>query len=393
MSRNIAAGIDIGTYQVKVMVTEQDAQAAKHFPRVVAAGSAESKGLRHGYVQNQTEAAQSVRAAVAQAEKAAGVKIRRALLSAGGIGLSSIRASGTVIISRADLEITDLDVKKAVDASQSGIPQPFGMNRQIIHTVPLQYKIDGKAVHGHPTGLKGNKLEVETLFITCLTHHLNGLVETIQEAGIEVEDVVAAPIAASLVTLTKAQKIAGCVLANIGSETASIAVFENNLPISVEVFPIGGSDITNDIALGLKIPLEDAEGIKRGTLVGGNPYPRKKLEEIIEARLSDIFDLIEAHLKKIGKNGLLPAGIILTGGGSSIETIQDIAKAALKLPSRVGSSSLREEIKGAVKDASWSVAYGLCILGESDGDRQENGMEFVKKTKNSITRWLSQFLP
>src|ERR1035437_7743881 len=176
------------------------------------------------------------------------------------------------------------------------------------------------------------------LFIPCIDHHLNDILESVEGAGIRVEDVMAAPVAASLVTLTKSQKIAGVVLCNIGAETVSIAVFENSVPVSLEVFPIGSTDITNDIALGLKVPLEEAEQIKIGAITG-NSYPRKKLEEIIEARLSDIFELIEAHLKKIGRSGLLPAGIVITGGGAGLGTIEDMARVALRLPSRVGSIS------------------------------------------------------
>ncbi len=247
-------------------------------------------------------------------------------------------------------------------------------------------------MYGKPLGMKGTKLEAKTLFITCLEHHFNDIIETLGEAGIEVEDIVAAPVAASLVTLSKTQKIAGCVLANIGSETVSIAVFENNIPISVEVFPLGGNDITNDIALGLKIPIEQAEDLKRGAILGVS-YPKKKLEEIIAARLSDIFDLIEAHLKKIGRNGLLPAGIVLTGGGSGIETLEDMAKAALRLPSRIAAVNFGEGNKVGIKDASWSVAFGLCILGLSEEDQGINGIKMTKKAGKDILSWLKQFLP
>ncbi|HBV00933.1 MAG TPA: hypothetical protein DEF00_00870 [Candidatus Taylorbacteria bacterium] len=187
--------------------------------------------------------------------------------------------------------------------------------------------------------------------------------------------------------------MAGVVLANIGSETVSIVVFENNLPISLEIFPIGSNDITNDIALGLRVPLEEAENIKRGTIVGGN-YPRKKLEEIIEARLSDIFELIESHLKKLGRSGLLPAGIVLTGGGSAIETVGDLAKTSLRLPSRVAAISFGDNIRGQIRDASWSVAYGLCVIGLENGDEETmSGLKLVKRTRKGLMNFLRQFLP
>jgi len=391
--KNISIGIDIGTYQVKVVVAESAREGERELPKVIGVGFAESRGLRHGYILSQSDAIKSVRQAVAQASKAAGIPITRAIVSIGGIGLSCITGSGTVVITRADSEITEIDVKNVVDVSQQDIPSSLSQNRKILHTIPLSFKVDGKAILGKPEGFKGSKLEVKTLFITCFEHHINDLLETLAEAGIEVEDIVAAPIAASLVTLSKQQKMAGVVLANIGSETVSIVVFENNLPISLEIFPIGSNDITNDIALGLRVPLEEAEDIKRGSIVGGN-YPRKKLEEIIEARLSDIFELIEAHLKKLGRSGLLPAGIVLTGGGSAIETVDDLAKAALRLPSRIASVSFGDNIRGQIKDASWSVAYGLCIVGLQNGDEETiSGLKFVKRTKKGLLNLLRQFLP
>lgn len=393
MSRTIAVGIDIGTYQVKVVAAENIRTDGKDASRVIGVGYAESRGLRHGYILSQRDAVKSVRQAVAQAEKAAGIKITNAFASIGGIGLGSVISIGSVVISRADSEITELDVKKALEVSQDTIPPAHSVNRKIIHTIPLSFKVDGKPALGKPEGLNGSKLEARTLFITCWEHHVNDLLETLQEAGIEVEDIAASPIAASLVTLTKQQKMAGTVLANIGSETVSIVVYENNLPVSLEVFPYGSNDITNDIALGLRVPLEEAEEIKRGSLVGAS-YSRKRLDEIIAARLSDIFELIEAHLKKIGRNGLLPAGIVLTGGGSAIETVGDLAKAALKIPSRIAQVSFGDTLTGQIRDASWSVAYGLCIMGLSTAEEKAvTGMKLVKKTKKGLINLLRQFLP
>ena len=393
MSRSISVGIDIGTYQVKVAVAESKKEGVAELPKVIGVGYAESRGLRHGYILNQTDAVKSVRNAVAQAEKAAGIPIHRAFASIGGIGLGSVISYGTAVISRADSEISELDVKKAVETSQQAIPSSLSVNRRIIHTIPLSYKVDGKSVLGRPEGLTGSKLEAKTHFITCFEHHVTDLVETLEETGIEVEDVVASPISSSLVTLTKQQKMVGSVLANIGSETVSIVVYEGGLPMSLEIFPIGSNDITNDIALGLRVPLEEAEDIKRGSIVGGT-YPRKKLEEIIAARLSDIFELIEAHLKKIGRNGLLPAGIVLTGGGSAIETIGDLAKSALRLPSRIAGVSFGDNIKDQIKDASWSVAYGLCFLGLQTGEEETaSGRTLVKKTKSGLLNLFRQFLP
>ncbi len=238
--------------------------------------------------------------------------------------------------------------------------------------------------------MKGVKIEVQTLFITAIERHLQDLIDATEEAGIHVIDVTASPIAASFITLSKAQKIAGCVLANIGAETLSIVVYENNIPISLEVFPIGSIDITNDIALGLKVSLEEAEEIKQHG-IGSTLYPRKKLEEIIEARLGDMFELVDNHLVKIGRSGLLPAGIILTGGGSGITTVEDLARSVLKLPSRIASLTFNDN-RNRVQDAFWSVAYGLCVLGLTGDSERRDGINF-KAMFRKAGDLLKQFLP
>ena len=394
MARNIAVGIDIGTYQIKVVVVENFHENGKDNFKIIGTGFAESKGLRHGYIINSSDTTNSLRIALAEAEKTSNIKIKRVFLSIGGIGVGSTISHGSIMIPRADSEITEIDVKNVLSIDESEIPSNISVNKKIIHTIPISYKVDGRNVLGRPIGLKGNKFEAKVLFVTCLEHHLNDLIDTVESLGIEVVNIMASPLAGSLVTLNKTQKIAGCVLANIGSETVSIVVFENNMPISLEVFPIGGTDITNDIALGLKIPLEEAENIK---INDGQEhlYPKKKLEEIILARLSDIFDLIEAHLKKIGRSGLLPAGIILTGGTSGVSTIEDLAKATLKLPSKLGSMNFNTSLKNCqIKDSSWSVAYGLCVWGLSNNEEISFGAPVgSNKAKNKVFSWFKQFLP
>lgn len=391
MSRTIAVGIDIGTHHVKVVAAEYTAGSDRTLPRIIGSGFTESRGLRHGYIINQNEITKSVSDAIKQAQKASGIEIKKAYLSIGGIGLGSITTQASIIVSRADGEVGENEIKSVMDACEAELPTSYMQNRKVMHAIPLAYKLDGKPILGRPQGMKGMKLESKTLFVTCIEQHLNDLVEAINNAGLEVEDVMASPFAASLVILTKAQKIAGCVLANIGAETVSIVVFENNIPISVEVFPIGGIDITHDIALGLKIPLEQAEDLKKGK--ADAPFSKKKLDEIIGARLTDIFELIEAHLKKIGRNGILPAGIIITGGTSGITTVEDIARAALKIPSRIAKITFESNEKNPIKDSFWAVAYGLCLLGSSESKTTPFGASIVHKTKTTFLTWIRQFLP
>lgn len=393
MARSTVTGIDIGTYCIKVVIADTEERTEKGLPKILGVGTAESRGLRHGYVTNVRDVADSIRHAVAIAEEKSGKKIKEAFIGVGGIGLASTIVNSTLITSRADAEITDLDLKKIDEQSEHDMPHTAKANRRVIYDIPLQYKIDGVPTLGNPAGLTGNKLERKTLFITCLDHHVADLIQAVNEAGIKVEDIMAAPIAAGFVTLSKSQKVAGCVLANIGSETVSIAVFENNIPTSLEVFPIGSTDITNDIALGLKVPLEEAEQIKIGAITG-SAYPRKKLEEIIAARLSDMFELIETHLKRIGRNGLLPAGIVITGGGSGLNSIDTMAKVALKLPSRIGTLGIMNG-NSSFKDATWAVAYGLCIWGlhADEGPEIDNSIQFLKNAIRATRRWLARFLP
>lgn len=383
MPRSIVTGIDIGTSSIRVIVSEY--VKGKSTPQILGTAHKESRGLRHGYVVNADDAAESIKEAIREAEKSAKIKITNAMLSIGGESLGTLIGEASIAVSRADSEINDGDIKRAIETSQGNLRDLI--NRKILHVVPQSYKLDGKKILTRPQGMKGGILEVRTLFITCLEKHLEELVSAVEAAGVSIDDqdIVAGPIAESTVVLTKLQKKAGCVLANIGAETVSISVFEEGIPVSLQVFPIGSTNITNDIALGLKIPLEDAERVKKMRDEG---HLKRKVDEIIEARLSDIFDLIEAHLKKIGKNGLLPAGIILTGGGSTVAMIEDLAKSSLRLPAKVATPK-------DVRELSWATAYGLCILGQ-DPDRGGDGFQgikLVRQTGSSIVSWLKQFLP
>ena len=383
MKQNIATGIDIGTNITRVVIAELSKDSG--VPRIIGTGSAESRGMRSGYVVNMSEVTKSIRAALDAAEEESGIHIRSVFLSVGGIGLESMVSFGSIMISRADNEVTDLDMDKVVAVAEEKADL---INKQIIETIPLSYKLDGTERYGKPIGMKGSKLEVKTLFITCLEQHLNDLVYATEESGVDVEDVIPAPIAASLVALTKRQRTVGCLLANIGAETVSIAVFEEDIPISLEVFPIGSTDITNDIALGFQVPLEKAEDMKKG---GVQSFERKKLSEIIEARLSDIFELTEAHLKKIDRNGLLPAGIMLTGGGAGISTIEDFAKGALNLPSKIAHLPLEDQAS-EFQNSLWFVAYGLCIFGFHQSRESKSSQKF-KKMRHGIISWFKQLLP
>jgi cell division protein FtsA len=190
--------------------------------------------------------------------------------------------------------------------------------------------------------------------------------------------------------------MAGCGLLSIGAETSSFTIFENGVPISIAIFPLGSKDVTNDIALGFKVSLEEAERIKTSR-PESLPYPRKKIEEIIRARLEDIFDLAQTHLKKIGRSGLLPAGILITGGGAQNPYVEDIAKDILKLPAKKVGIKFDGESKIAVPNAIWSVAYGLAQIGMSTvrgGGSFSQRFGHVKGGfMRNVLRFLTKLLP
>jgi cell division protein FtsA len=389
MRRSIACGIDIGTHTVRVVVIERD-RATSH-PIVIGRGQAETSGVRLGYITSIDAVVNSVKEAVSQAENACGVKIKRAYVSVGGIGLSSETSVGSAIISRADKEVTTLDIQKAIAESEESLNLS---NKKVIHVVPTHYKLDGKEVHGKPEGMHGVKLEVKTLFVTVLKQHIEDLATAVTEAGIEVLDIVAGIVAESTLILTEKDKIAGCALLNIGAETVNLAVFENNVLISLQVFSIGGMDITKDIALGFKVALDEAEGVKLGSVIGD--YPKRKLDEIVDARLGDIFELVENHLKKIKRSGLLPGGVIITGGSSRVSQIEAVAKQYLRLPAHAGMKAEHNAAKYKIRDEAWFTALGLALLANPKISGTDTGMsagDTIKGMRVFFKNLLSQLLP
>ena len=389
---NHVTGIDIGSYHVKVVIAERS-DDPRMPPRILGTGYAESRGMRQGYIVSIPEVSRSIAAAVAQASKAARVKVKRVYLGVGGIGVEEVFSRGETVVERGDSVVTARDLPRAEKVSLEALPPAARHNRIVIHPIPLRYSVDGVKVLGkNPIGMHGQRVSVEMLFITCLERHISDLKAAVEEAGFEVEDVCAASLAASFVALSKMQKRVGCVLANIGSETLSVIVFEDSVPISIKVFPVGGADITNDLALGLRISPEDAEQLKQGAVLGA-PYPKRKIDDIVARRVSDMFKLVEAHLKKIGKDELLPAGVILTGGGSSIQTAADLAKAVLRLPSRTAPFADGAQ-KMQLRDSSWSVAYGLTIWGFDGGkDLEAADDSGIGDFFSNLWRWFKKFLP
>lgn len=388
MKRRIATGIDIGTHQTKVVMVEEVRGQAGSSLRVIGTGLAESAGLRHGYVIDPEEAAASVRAAKRQAEQMARVNIRSAFLAVGGISLEEHRATGEAIISRADQEVTELDLEKVLESARAVVEKEMA-NRVTLHDIPTEYRIDGTRVLGNPLGMKGTRIEGDFLFVSSLKSHADALTNVVEAAEVEVVDRMASPLAGSYVTLAKDQKMKGCVLANVGAETLSIVVYDEGTPVSVKVFPMGSTAITDELALGFRVSLEDAERIKIGRLSGAM-YPKRKVDEIVSARFRSMFELIDKHLKALGKRGSLPAGIILSGGGAAQSSVTDIARSTLSLPSKLAELKVPPESK--IRDATWAVALGISIWGLT-GDTEVPRSHYLKKMGRTFGRFFRQFLP
>lgn len=380
MKYPISVGIDIGTSTTRVVVTEvrENSNAV-----VLGFGTAETLGVRHGYIINRDDVLVSLKKAVREAEIQSGIKIKQALIAIGGVGLDAQYSVGSSIVSRADSVISKLDIEKAISDAEAGLDLK---NKAMLHAYPVSFKIDGKEFPVRPEGIEGLKLEVRTLFITCFQQHLDDLLGVIGDAGIKVLGFTATPLATHSLLLTDLQRNFGCALIDIGAETVSVAVFENNTLISLHVFDIGSLNITKDLALGLRITPEEAESIKTG-VVNFQTVPKKKIDEIVEARLSDIFELIDKYLKKMGRSGLLPAGAILIGGGSHLHSVEAVAKTMLKIPVRVGYSDI-PSTKGLLKDQRLLVAYAIASSAADTGSKQgkqhtpHDGEGFMSVIKN-----------
>lgn len=388
MIKNISVGIDVGSSATRVVVGEF--LKGEKIPKIIGAGESSTLGLRHGYVVNSSLVSSSIKRAVAEAEKSSGIKIRRAFLSLSGTTLRGETSTGSTIISKADGEVTELDINKALEDCENNLSVG---NKKIIHTYPVSFRLDGKEVLGRLEGMRGTKLEAKALFVTYSKVHLEDLLEAVAEAGVETIDVIASAVAISDIALSEKQKIVGVALVDIGAETTTLSVFENGFMVSIHTFSIGSTDITNDIALGFKITLDEAEEFKFGNVSEG--YSNKKLDEIIEARLCDIFESIENHLKKIKRSELLPAGIVFVGGGANTPNLIELSKSILKLPSSLGSTDIFGNAKTKLRESTWFAALGLLSGNSDSGSNYSHGSfkNLVRDFKNAVKSSIKQLMP
>lgn len=362
--RGLAVGIDIGTSAVTTVAARQ-MKGGKL--RIFGVGRARGGGMRRGVIVDVDEVAKTLRASVAEASRAAGTAIRSAVVGIGGVHLGSSSARGVVASSRADGEITEEDVARAVRAAEGFVAK--NPNREIIHIIPREFRIDGAGGVTDPVGLVGMKLEVEVLVVDGAKPALQNIIRACELVGVEVEDWAASTLAASELLLTKPHKELGVMLLDLGAGTSDFVIFEEGRVLDVGAIPIGGSHITSDIAIGLRTSVAAAEAIKlryAESLLSERPGKRQTLQlaefvsgdssvfavrdlaDIVGARLTDIFELATKALKRVGRAGLLAGGVVLSGAGADIPGIQDTARRELKLPAEVARAISRDDLEDVI---------------------------------------------
>lgn len=379
-------GIDIGSESLRAIGAIRE-EGVRH-PVVVATYKKPVSGIDRGNVINSEEVTQAIIDAVDMIEEDSGHATLHALIALGATGLSSNHVNGQTQVSRGDASVTDLDIENAIKDAGRGVPD--ARNKAIVHTIPMKYRLDGNDILGSVIGVRGNKLEVKTLFVTYPLQCMSLLKKAIGDAKIRITDIVAGPIAESIPLLTKKQKIAGVALVNIGAGVTSVLVYENNTPLLVSTIPVGGDDITKDIALGMKITLEEAEIMKRGrsTLT----YSKKRFEEILTARLEDLCMKITKEFSRIQRQELLPAGVIVCGSSSLVPYLETVFRSELKLPIKITSNELSKLTNETLRESDWARCYGLTFLAPTDSEN-DIILEVLTSFFVRVKKLIIQFLP
>ncbi len=421
---NIKVGLDVGSSQVRIVI----ASAEENGWRVLGSAKVPCHGLRKGVVVDIEETTKAIAKAASIVEGIAGVPVERALVNIDGSHLAVKVAKSMVAVSRANGEISQEDVDRVLSNAESTVSPENSPNREILHVIPRYFSIDNQSEIRDPVGMNGGRLDADTLIVTGSTPFIKNLSKCIDQAGIAIEGLVAAPLAAAESSLNRRQKELGVAVIDIGVGTTGISVFEDDQLVYTAVLPIGAGHITNDIAIGLKTSIEVAEKVKveYGSASPQDISPKKEINlskiskneegiikareiaEIVEARMEEIFNLANKELHRIKKAGMLPAGIVLVGGGSKLASVAELAKKVMKLPAQVGFPVRLGGISESLEDPSWATAVGL-ILWENDENRAGGGGSVVSNAtvkaisdkffgffdgsgKKSID-WLKTFLP
>lgn len=418
--RRTIVGIDVGTTKVCTIVAQvyDDRQA-----NVLGVGVTASKGLDKGVVVNIDDTMSAIATSIEKAERLSGYRINTAFVGVAGRHISSLNSRGVVAVGQPDQEITRQDVIRAVEAAQAvAIPT----QREIVHVIPRTYIVDGHEGIRDPIGMSGFRLEVETHIVTGEVMAIQNLIKSVQRAGVEIDDLVLQPLAAGEAVLTPEDKEHGVVLVDIGGSTTDIAIFIQGGIWHTSVIPVGGTHFTNDLVYVLHTPHNTAEYLKlkygsaiadpvaedespvndlidAESLTGGEQQQvsRQLLNEVLQARAEQVVELIYNEIQRSGYDGLLQAGIVLTGGGAQLPRFDELVRDMLGVPARVGIPTGLTGLADSIDSPPYATSVGLLTWGaqhglatfdapyhanERDGWRKANLYERFKS-------WLREFLP
>jgi len=393
----IFAGIDVGTCKVTTIITSQDEEARKL--RVVGVATVGSKGIRKSQVVDIDDAIEAITQSVEAAERMAGFSITDAFVSVGGAHIMSQNSKGVVAVANPGEEVIEEDVDRVIEAARAvSLPS----SREILHVIPRDFIVDSQPGIKDPLSMTGIRLEVDAHIITGASTAIRNLVKCVTEIGINVAATVFSGLAAAESSLTETEKELGVCVIDIGGGTTSVSVFAEGLLTHSFVLPIGAKHITNDLAIGLRVSLEEAEKIKlilsnnpkeslledpqgTGDILSlerfgiveklNKPSYKNIVEGIIRPRLNEIFGMVRDELKKCGFLSLVPAGIVLSGGGALTVGIKDSAKRTLALPVRIAtfrSGGDESKLIGLVDDIdtpAYAVSQGLLLYATSQTER------------------------
>lgn len=398
-----AVGIDVGTKNVRCVVGYID--GAGSVPKVVGVGVAPNSGMRKGVVTNLTGPAAAIDKALESAEGMSGHQINAAALSINGSHLISTKADGMITVGMTNNEVTPDDVVRLEEVATTGkVPQ----NREILEIVAHSYRLDGQDNIKDPVGMSGSRLEITANVISGLVPHITNLQKSAELAKVEAVSVVPSVLAAAQAVLTESQRENGVAILDIGGSTTGVAIFEEGDLQYLSVVQLGGQHVTNDLAIGLKTDPEIAESVKLSHAQLGSSgtgevetkhekktyiFQQQEIDEIVEARYEELFEAVSKELKKAGRAGKLPSGVVLVGGGAKVKGIVEFAKSQLNVAARVGEPTGYSGMTDEVKGPEFSAAVGL-MLNDAMGASQvaaRDGKHSMKKTGGFLKSIFSKF--
>ncbi len=365
-----AVGIDIGTTTVRCVVGHIDPSTG--IPTIVGVGQAPNSGMRKGYVANLAGPAKAVDDALGEAERMSGYEVNEATLSLNGAHIISTNTDGMIAVGAASHEITDEDIARVEEVATVGKIPP---NREIIEVVPRDFRLDGQDGIKDPVGMAGTRLEINANVVSALSPYVVNIRKVADMATVTPHDIVPSVLAAAKAILGEKQLESGVAIIDLGGATTSVAVFEEGDLHYVGVVPLGGMHITNDLAIGLKTSPETAEAVKvkhataivrsdkEGLSVKNGDeiltFGADEIDEIVEARLEEIFEGIEAELGKAGRAGKLPSGVVLVGGGAKLKRITDYTRERLGMAATLGVPSGFGGVDERIEQPEFATAVGL----------------------------------